>query len=55
VEPQAARKASRLSAPAPTAAERCKKLLRLKADPKFDFVPMNDLLEKSTCPPDVML
>jgi hypothetical protein len=48
VEPQAAKKDSRLSAPAPIAAERCKKLLRLKADPMFDFVPMKDLLEKKS-------
>jgi hypothetical protein len=46
VEPQAARKASSPRVPTPTAAERCKKLLRLKEDPKFGFVPMKDLLEK---------
>jgi hypothetical protein len=46
VELQAARKDSRPIAPAPTTAERCKKLLRLKEDPKFGFVPMKDLLEK---------
>jgi hypothetical protein len=46
VELQAARKDSSPSAPAPTRAERCKKLLRLKEDPKFGFVPMNDLLGK---------
>jgi hypothetical protein len=46
VGPQAARKDSRPSVPTPTPAARCKKLLRLKEDPKFGFVPMKDLLEK---------
>jgi hypothetical protein len=45
-ELQAARKDSRPIAPAPSMAERCKKPLRLKEDPKFGFVPMKDLLEK---------
>ena len=51
VELQAARKASRLKAPTPSRAERCKKLLRLeddpkKADPKSGFVPMKELPSK---------
>jgi hypothetical protein len=41
--PQAARKASRLTAPAPTNTERFKKLLRLNEDPKLGVAPMNDL------------
>jgi hypothetical protein len=47
VELQAARKASRPSAPAPAnRAERCKKLLRLREDPKSGSAPIKDLLEK---------
>jgi hypothetical protein len=47
LELQAARKASRPSAPAPAyRAERFKKLLRLKEDPKSGSGPMKDLLEK---------
>jgi hypothetical protein len=47
LELQAARKASRLNAPTPSRAERCKKLLRLEEDPKKDdptigFVPMKN-------------
>jgi hypothetical protein len=48
-ELQAAIKASRLSAPRPSApaprAEPRKKLLRLREDPKFGVVPMKDLRE----------
>jgi hypothetical protein len=47
VELQAAIKASRLSAPAPTnKAEPRRKLLRLTEDPKLSSVPMKDLLKK---------
>jgi hypothetical protein len=47
VELQAAMKASRLSAPAPTkSAEPRKKLLRLTEDPKIGSVPMRDLPQK---------
>src|SRR5258707_6451914 len=47
LELQAARKASRLKAPTPSRAERCKKLRRLLEDsskeaPKSGFVPMKD-------------
>jgi hypothetical protein len=48
LELQAARKASRLNAPTPSRADRCKKLLRLEEDPKKDdpksgFVPIKEL------------
>jgi hypothetical protein len=47
VELQAAMKASRLSALAPTTrAEPRRKLLRLTEDPKFGSVPMKDLHEE---------
>src|SRR5260370_35020342 len=48
VELQEGIKASRLSAPAPTnKAEPRRKLLRLTEDPKFNSVPMKDLLKNS--------
>jgi hypothetical protein len=47
VELHAAMKASTLSAPAPTkTAERRRKLLRLREDPKSSSVPIEDLLKK---------
>jgi hypothetical protein len=47
----AARKASRPTAPAPAnRAERPRKLLRLREDPKPGSVPMKDLLEKTCLP-----